>query len=120
MAEPEEAGDNEDRDNEREEPRDRVDDQEETLDDRDPDRNRHAALAEPAAETALAMLDDAWFDHAAKLPSRRRQPGRAPVGEELSSSGCSLFIGEEPVGRRAGSRDVGAEGTGSEKLIGER
>ena len=78
--------------------------EEQPLDDRDPDRDRHPALAEPPAEAALSVLDDAWFDHAAKLPSRRRQPGRAAVGEKLSSGGGLLSVGEEPVDRRAGSR----------------
>jgi hypothetical protein len=40
------------------------------------------------------MLDHAWFKHAAKLPSGCRQPGRAPVGEELACLGASFAIGE--------------------------
>ena len=120
MSEPEEGDDDEDGDREREQPRDRMDDQEQAFDDRDPDRDRHPALAEPPAEAALAVLDDAWLEHAATLPSRRRQPGRAAVGEELSSSDGLLSIGEEPVDRRAGSRDVRAEGAGGAKLLRER
>jgi hypothetical protein len=40
------------------------------------------------------MLDDAWFKHGAKLPSGCRQPGRAPVREELARFGGSFALGE--------------------------
>src|SRR5262245_45970421 len=67
VSEPEEDHDDDNRDRKRQQPRDSVDDQEEALDDRDPDRDCDPALVEPAAEAALAMLYDAWFEHAAKL-----------------------------------------------------
>ena len=91
------------------------------LDDRDPDRDRHPALAEPPAEAALAVLDDAWFDHAAKLPSRlpSSQVVQRSANSSRAAAACSS-IGEEPVDRRAGSRDVRAESAGGAKLLRER
>jgi len=120
MSEPEKDEHDDDGDRERQQPRDRVDDEEQTLDDCDPDRDRDPTLAEPPAEAALAVLDHAWFKHAAKLPSGCREPDGAPIGEVLARNGALLAVGEEPVDRGPRSGDVSAEGAGVAKLSSER
>lgn len=107
MSQPEVAQDDDDRHREREQPRNRVHEEENSLDDGDPDGDPEAPLAKPPPLRRLAMLDySAGFKHAPTLASRGCQPGLSSTGQRVTCGRGSRVIGEQPEDDRPGSCDI--------------
>ena len=62
----------------------------------------------------------AWRRHASTVPGRGREPGVAEAPERALCRLRLAPVEEQTVDRRAGARDIGAEGSRGAQLVGER
>jgi len=106
-------------------PRDRVEEDEDAFDQDDPEDEVHAASPQNLAEPSLPVFDRSEAAHTATVsrpesavPDGDRQPCSTSGGEGAPSSQGRAAMVEQAVHRRAGTGDIGPEGSESAEFVG--